>query len=96
VNKNADYLCESIADDKPFDFTSPIAVAFFGAAGVRFVYNFVIEVINTVDFFINYIHSFKFEEIIYMVISYVFILVTLLLTHLIAFKFKDLLLKIKV
>lgn len=78
----------ALLEKNPFDFSSPTVIAFFAAASVRFVYNLITEIYDTVVFLVNFSATFSIGEIIYMVGSYLFILATLLLSHLIAFKIK--------
>ncbi len=82
-------LLGEINENKPFDFSRPVTVALFGASGIRFVYNLFIELIDTVRFLISYAHSFTFTEALYMILSYVSILLTLVLSYLLAFRFKQ-------
>ena len=82
------YVDTALCEKNPFDFSSPAVIAFFAAASVRFVYNLATEIYDTVVFLIDYGSTFNIGEAIYMVGSYLFILLTLLLSHFITFKVK--------
>ena len=93
--KTQSELSKILAPANFFDFNAPVTAAVFSAALARFIYNLGLEIYDTVLYLIKFSSSTRAEEIIYIVLSYIFILATLLLSHMSALAIKDLLVKNK-
>lgn len=65
----------------PFDLDSPINCGILSAAGAMFIYKLVYEVIDTVNYLIDYSGTYLIGEIIYMVFRYIFLLILALGAH---------------
>lgn len=81
VIKKVDY--ESARAYFPFsatDFKNPISLGVLFLPLAIFAFEFITEIISTVNFFLSYGSSFRVEEIIFMVISYLFILLKLVIS----------------
>ena len=63
------------------DFSNPYVLAVFCAACARSLCNIILEIISTVDYFIRYQGSYRFDEIIYIAASYIVILASLFISH---------------
>ena len=70
-----------LAENSPFDFGKPMTRAIFFASLIRFLVNLAEEIYDTTLFLIEYGDTLKVSEIVYMVISYLFIMATLLITQ---------------
>lgn len=79
--------------NKTFDFSNPATVGIFVPAFIQFVLYLIPEITTTADYLKTYAGYYRTNEIIYMIVSFLFILASMLVTHLIAFKtisaFKD-------
>ncbi len=91
--KNQNDLFSLLSAERYFNFDVPINAAVFSAALARFIYNLGFEIYDTVLYLIKFSSSIRPEEIIYMVVSYIFILATLVLSHMIALTVKDIFVK---
>lgn len=73
------------ADEKKsfalFDFSSGYVRAAFAMSLAVFLYDLIGEVIKTVDYLIEYAGTYRTGEIIYIIFTYLFMLVMLLLMH---------------
>lgn len=67
----------------------PITVSIFASAFLTFAISLIGEIYDTVIYLKNYYPSYRTEEIIYIVIKYIFILFTLIFTTVIARKFRE-------
>ena len=66
-----------------FDFSrGPVRSAFVMAL-IIFIYNLIREIIVTVDYLIEYAGTYRVGEIVYMVFTYLFMLVSLVLMHIV-------------
>ena len=72
-----------------FDFSAPVTVGVFLASFAVFFKNIVFEIIDTVNFFISYIDTFQIGEILYIIFRFVFILITLFISHALAYLEKN-------
>ncbi len=72
--------------DKPFDLSSPLTLGLFCSAFCQFIINFILEFVSSVQYFISVSGSYRFGEIIYMMICYLFILLEMLTVHTIGCK----------
>ncbi len=78
----------SLSSSSPFDFNSPLSSAMFVAAVPGFIYSFIIEVVDTAKYITRYDGGYRGSEIVYIVIRYLFILLTLILTEVAIFALK--------
>lgn len=77
----------------PFDFSEEYSVALFFAAAGIFLVNLVIEIIDTASYLLECSGSYRTEEIIYIVVSFIMIVAELLLCQFIAIKFNEMRIK---
>ena len=75
------------------DFKNPISLGVLLLPLGIFLFEFITEIISTVNFFIIYGSSFRTVEIIFMIISYLFILLKLLISVLLPSLFANKILK---
>ncbi len=71
-----------------FDFSEPISAAVIAAAMPIFISKLIIEIIDTVSFFIKYYESFNASEVFTMVFRYIFILALFILSYVLTFAVK--------
>ena len=77
--------------DAPFNFEHPITRGLFGAAFLGFAIGFLREVIDTISYLVDYAGYYRTDEIIYIMVCYLFLLTELFITHIIThFIFKKL------
>ena len=69
-----------------FDFSNALTVGLFAPALIKFILNFISETITAIDYLKSYAGYYQANEIVYMMISFLSILVYMLLTHDITFK----------
>ena len=81
-------LLLAMEEDEAKNLSRPCAIAFFGAAGIRFIYSLTLEIVETVRFLIRYAETFTLGEVLYMVFSYIFILLIFLGSYVLAYKFR--------
>ena len=62
------------------DFKNPVSLGVLFLPFAIFLFEFITEIVSTVNFFISYGSSFRAEEIIFMIISYLFILLKLVIS----------------
>ena len=81
----AEFLLSRSADANDnfglFDFSRGPVRAAFVMALIIFIYDLIREIIVTVDYLIEYAGTYRFGEIIYMVFTYLFMLLSLILVH---------------
>ena len=97
VIKKSDY--KSSENNFPFaatDFKSPVSFGVLLFPLAIFAFEFIFEIIGTVSFFIEYGASFRIGEIIFMIVSYLFILLKLAISVLLPALLANKLLKDKV
>lgn len=82
-----------ITRSAPFDLDSPINAGILAASGAMLVYKLVLEVIDTVNYFISYGASYRISEIAYMTFRYIFLLALALGAHLLVASIKNRVLK---
>lgn len=70
---------------KIFDFSDRYAVGVFTMSIILFLYNLIGEIADTVSYLVDYAGTYRAGEILYIVLSYVFILLSLLAVHSVAF-----------
>ena len=71
----------------PFDFSEELAIGIFSSGAIIFAVNFVFEVIDTVEYIVNYRGTYQLGEIIYITVSFIILLAELLIGQLVAVKF---------
>ena len=84
-------LPSALSEGGAFDFDKPLTVGVFAAASVTFVKSLVNQIYYTATY--DYASAFRLEDIILMLVEYVFILVTLLAVQLLSFLYKKRLVK---
>ena len=67
-----------------FDFQHPVTFSLFTASIASFIYNLVLEIIDTVSYIREVEGSFEVGEIIYIMMRYVFILALMFISHAVA------------
>ncbi len=72
------------------DLSVPVVAGIFAAAFLDFLYLFIIECINAVIYLVSYAGTYTVDEIILMVASFIFILIKLLISHVLAVLVKNL------
>lgn len=70
----------------PFDFSEELAIGIFSSGAIIFAVNFVFEVIDTVEYIVNYRGTYQLGEVIYITVSFIILLAELLLGQLVAVK----------
>ena len=71
-----------IHNDVPhFDIAPPAAFSVFIICFVQFSVSLIFEIISTVSFFIDIGESYRVDELIYIIMRFVFIVAMLILTH---------------
>lgn len=89
-NKKADSeLSLRITEKGIFDFTVPMSLGVFAGVFTEFVIKLISEMIDTAIYLIEYAGYYRINEIIYIGISYLFLLGELLLTHALCYLFKQ-------
>jgi hypothetical protein len=63
---------------KPFDLDLPINLGLLAASVAMLIYKLVFEIIDTVEFVINYIDSYRIGEIAYMTFRYIFLIILMI------------------
>ena len=72
-----------------FDFSNELVVSVFFAGLVSFVINLTMEIVSVVGFLTEYAGNYQMSEIIFMAVSFVMILASLLATQVVIFKIKN-------
>jgi hypothetical protein len=75
---------QDISDLRAFDFDEPTVFASVMVSLAGFVFLLVREIIDTVIFIIDYSGRYELRDIIYICVTYIFLLCVALLTHLIS------------
>lgn len=73
----------------PLDLDAPITLGVLFTALCRFTVDTVLEIINTVEYLVEYAGTYQIGEIVYMVFSYIAILVFAIITHILACVIKN-------
>ena len=81
-----DILSENTS--QPFDFSSRVTLCIFTSCSVIFLYGFIAEIIDTVRFMTEAIGTYRIGEIVYLVFSYIFLVIVLLASQIVAISFK--------
>lgn len=71
-------ISDLIDSHDPFNLSNPLSFAFFTVVALRFLVLLVLEVIETMSFLSNFSNSYTIDEVIYIILSYVFLLGELL------------------
>ena len=72
---------EALVAAPAFNLEIPINLGILSASGAMLVYKLVLEIIDTVTYFINYGSSYRIGEIAYMTFRYLFLLALALGVH---------------
>ena len=82
---------EQVVDSakEAFDFSNELVVSVFIAGLVSFVINLTMEIVSVVGFLTEYAGNYQMSEIIFMAVSFVMILASLLATQVVIFKIKN-------
>ena len=72
-----------------FDFSNEVVVSVFFAGLISFVINLTLEIVSVVEFLTEYAGNYQMSEIIFMAVSFVMILASLLATQVVIFKIKN-------
>ena len=70
--------------DTALDFSHPITLGIFSASFAGFCLNFLVEFFDTVTYLLDYAGYYRIEEIIYIVVCYLFLLAEFFVTNWIA------------
>lgn len=89
-------ISDLIDSHDPFNLSNSLSFAFFTVVALRFLVLLVLEVIETMSFLINFSNSYTIDEVIYIILSYVFLLGELLFAQWFSLYVKNKSLKIKV
>ena len=81
ADKLADILCGRMGLKYMFDLACPIKRGIFFAVICQFAVSLVQEVARTLNYLISYAGYYRVDEIIYMMISYIFILFEMILAQ---------------
>ena len=68
---------------------APVTIGVMVSALSRFAVNFILELIDTVNYFVEYAGTYTLGEIIYIIFSYVMLLIFAMATHFIACAVKN-------
>ena len=82
-------LSKLIDEYAPYDLSRSFSLALFITVAIRFLVLLVIEIVETVGYIGEYSGNYRVEEIIYMALSYVFLLCELLFTQWFSLFIKD-------
>lgn len=82
---NSEMMNEFLSGKNPFIFSTALAIGLFSASMVEFVIALASEIISTVEYLISYAGQYRIEEIIYMTVSYLFILFETLVVYAICY-----------
>lgn len=84
---------EALVAAPAFNLEIPINLGILSASGAMLVYKLVLEIIDTVTYFINYGSSYRIGEIAYMTFRYLFLLALALGVHFLTASIKNRVLK---
>lgn len=79
----------SLCDGTLLDLSCPATVAVFAVSLGEFAIRVIIELWQTVSYFIEYAGDYRGDDILYMVIRFLFLLAMLFVSHAICFKIKN-------
>ena len=80
---------------QPFDFNSAVTVGVFTTVFLQFMIALLSEISTTVSFLTESSQSYGFDDVIYMIFSYIFILGELMIVHFICYNLKNFTLKVQ-
>ncbi len=72
-----------------FDFSNELVVSVFFAGAISFIINLTLEIVSVVGFLSEYVGNYQMSEIIFMAVSFVMILASLLATQVVIFQIKN-------
>lgn len=73
---------EALGADALLDMSSPAVASIAAIAFIGFTAELIEEIINTVNYLIEYADSYRMSEIVYIVICFVFLAAKLIISHL--------------
>ena len=79
-------VADAVAGENPYDTASPVNRGILITLMIQLAVSVIRELTNTVSYLIDYAGSYRLGEIIYITISYVFILLSLLISQLVLVK----------
>ena len=82
-------LSDLIDEYAPYDLSRSFSLALFITVAIRFLVLLVIEIVETVGYIGEYSGNYRIEEIIYMALSYIFLLGELLFAQWFSLFIKD-------
>ena len=78
-----------LEEENSFDFSKPLAKGFFAAAFVQFLITFIPSVVDTVSYIIDKKGTYRFNELITIVLTFLFITLELVLAYTAVYKMKN-------
>lgn len=77
--------------EKPgvFDFSAPVTVGIFSAVFTQFLISFIYELVDTIEYLVSFAGYYRVSEIIYISVSFLFILFEMLIVHIICYTLKN-------
>ena len=86
-NAKSSALLEEAESSEPFMFSTKLSIALFATNAAVFIYEFIAELLDTISFIADSHGTYRTQEIIYIIFSYIFLVVILLLSQCIVIKF---------
>ena len=84
---------ELVLENAKLDLYTPVTLAVFTVSAIKFVILLLLELVNTINYLIEYSGTYRDDEITYIVFYYVFLIIEMLAAHLLTLSLKDKLLK---
>lgn len=77
--------------EKPgiFDFSAPVTVGIFSAVFTQFMISFIYELVDTIEYLVSFAGYYRLGEIIYITVSFLYILLELLIVHVVCYALKN-------
>lgn len=80
---------DSLSVGGMLDLSSPATLGIFAVSAIEFVIKLCVELWQSVSYFIEYAGDYRGDDILYMVIRFIFILGMLFVAHAVCFKTKN-------
>ena len=74
-------IYDLLSERSPFDLSRPLSIAVFITVGIKFLVMLIMEIITTVGYLLDFSGSYKIDEIVYILVSYVILLAELIATQ---------------
>lgn len=71
----------ALRESRPMDLSSPVSLAAFILIGIKFLVMLALEIVSTVEYLADFSGSYKIDEIVYILVSYVILLAELIATQ---------------